>query len=287
MKHPLKSYAIATSLLLSLCTSGYTEILGGWDASIPSQKKGLRFTGQGTNAYPNDSYIYGTVAGKKVKTAFKPDIGSTALMGLNGEQVEVTFRIDLDGSSALLFEEFWVSMQRSGNLKKGANTVKDASFSTDHFATPGHSLLVREVSNGQPKGTKSVGPYHNILTFRKPNGFGGGIHPQQTYQFSGLESAGALNSGSLWIRYTVSRSDGGKSAQFMTLINDRYDLSTTAIAQMKENHIDDPTNGIVDGYDVLWTGKKVSIPEPANSGIAVGFLSLAALGLQKRKKTRI
>ncbi|MGJ8652433.1 MAG: hypothetical protein ACSHX8_04105 [Opitutaceae bacterium] len=284
MKSPLKPYVIIVCLLLSLCSLGHSEILGGWDASIPSQNNGLRFTGQGTKAYPNDSYIYGTIAGKKVETTFKPGIGSTALTGLNGAEVEVTFRIDLDGSKALLFEEFWVSMQRSGDLNKGANTVKEASFSTDHFATPGHSLLVREVSKGHPKGTKDVGPYHNILTFRKPNGFGGGIHPQQTYQLSGLESAGALNSGSLWIRYTVSKSDAGKTAHFMTLINDRYDLSTTAIAQAKENHIDDPTNGIVDGYDVLWTGKKVSIPEPAISGIAVGVLSFAALGFQRRKK---
>lgn len=247
----------------------------------PRQKqRRLSFTGQGTRAEPNEYYIYGSSPNGALTTVINKSNGATVLSNIpKGSELEVIFRIDLDGSETLLFDEFWVGMQRQGAAN--TNVVQDAVFSTDNFRTPGKSLDIREVAAGSNKGRFSVGPYDSISKFRVSNGMGGSITPQQVYRFSGLEEAGMLDSGSLWIKYKVGETSSDTS-NFLTLINDRYDLTTTSIALLKSNTINDPTDGVIDGYDVIWTGKKVDIPEAMAASLFIGLLAFSATGFRRR-----
>lgn len=275
------STTIATCALL---TSAYGEILGAWDASPDKSDGGLNFTGIGTYAKPNEYYIYGSSAKGPLTTVINQSNGATVLKNIpSGSEFEVTFRIDLDGSETLEFDQFWVGMQRQGAAT--SNVVHDAIFSTDNFRTPGKSLEIREVAAGSNNGKFSVGPYDSINKFRVSDGLGGSITPQQVYRFSGLEEAGVLDSGSLWIKYKVGKTKS-EGSNYITLINDRYDLNTTAIGLLRSNTINDPTDGIIDGYDVIWTGKKVDIPEAMAASLFIGLSALCATGCRRRRHGR-
>lgn len=188
--------------------------------------------------------------------------------------VDVTFRIDLTGSATILFDQFWIQMQRAG--VGTSNTVgSTASYSTDgtNFTS---SLTVSEVAQGA-NNVANGGDYSSFTSFRTPDGFGGTIGPQQVYRIAGLSAAGNLNSGSLYIRYTVGSTN---SAGALNLASDRVDLNTTSVAFSTTN---DPgtatsTNGLDDGYDILWTG--TIIPEP--SAALLGAFGMLAL-LRRRR----
>lgn len=284
MRTLLSIYVSTTIATCALQTITFGEILGGWDASPGGSTEGLSFTGQGTHAEPNKDYIYGSSPLGPLTTVINKSTGATAITNIpKGSQFEVTFRIDLDGSETLEFDEFWLAMQRQGTAK--LNLVHDAVASIDNFRTQGKSLEIREVAVGLHDGSRNVGPYDTINQFRPSNGMGGSITPQQVYRFSGLEQVGELNSGSLWIKYKVGESDSNSST-YLTLINDRYDLTTTSIALSKKNVINDPNDGVIDGYDVIWTGKKVDIPEAMAASLMFGALAFSITGLRRRRSAR-
>ncbi|YCM46930.1 PEP-CTERM sorting domain-containing protein (plasmid) [Verrucomicrobiaceae bacterium 227] len=259
--------AIPTLAALSLTCAIQAQaaiVVGGWDADFSTGSGGLTFSGIGTSASANDTYIFGSTGGTNIAAN-----GGTTITGTGGNAVDVTFRIDLDGSETIIFEQFWLQMQRGGNLD--SNIVGSAaSFSLDG-TTFTESLTVMEVAVGGNGGGDNVGPWDTLTEFRTPDGLGGSIGPQQVYRISGLDAAGALNSGSLWIRYSVG--DSSNNSGNLTVINDRIDLTTDAIGLAANN-----STASDDGLDVIWTGTVV--PEPSSAVLG----SLAMLGLLRRRR---
>ena len=158
-----------------------------------------------------------------------------------------------------------------------SNIITNAMYSIDGGATF-VSTTIEEVAIGGNGGGNNVGPADTITNFRTPNGFGGRIGPQQTYVVSGLSAAGTLNSGSFIIKYDVGTSSSGMPG--LILLNDRYDVTTDAIALAANN----TTNlGADDGFDIAWFGTAVrvsAIPEPASTFL----LGAAGLGFLVRRR---
>ena len=250
----LQLFARCASLLLVSGIASAATIVGGWDGSTNAENTGLTFTGTGTTAVANSTYIFGSAG---TGTGINGTNGTTNITGTGGNAVDVTFRIDLTGTHAVDFDTFWVQIQRGGNAS--TNVVSNPSFSTDNSTFMTLGLVVEEVAVGGNSGGNNVGPWDTLTDFRDPNGLGGSIGPQQVYRISGLGAAGTLSTGSLWVRYTVGASSN--TSNNLTVINDRIDLDTSAIALAAQNDV----AGGTDGFDVIWTGEAVPIPEPSSA----------------------
>jgi len=269
----LQLLTCCASLLLVSGTVTAATIVGGWDGSTNAENTGLTFTGTGTTATASSTYIFGSGG---TGTGINGTNGTTNITGTGGNAVDVTFRIDLTGTHAVDFDTFWVQMQRGGNTS--SNVVSNPSYSLDNSTFIALGLTnIEEVAVGGNGGGNNVGPWDTLTAatdFRAPNGFGGSIGPQQVYRISGLGAAGTLSSGSLWVRYTVGASSNNSGN--LTVINDRIDLDTAAIGLSSQNDV----AGGTDGFDVIWTGDAVLIPEPSTALLSLlssNFLPLSCV----------
>jgi len=269
--HSLRLF-VCSSLLFASGNVTASTIVGGWDGSTNAENTGLTFTGTGTTAVASSTYIFGS---GNTGTGINATNGTTNITGTGGNAVDVTFRIDLTGTHAVDFDTFWVQMQRGG--AGTSNVVSNPSFSLDNSTFTALGLTdIQEVAVGGNGGGNNVGPWDNLTAasdFRAPDGLGGSIGPQQVYRISGLGAAGTLSSGSLWIRYTVGASSNNSNN--LTVINDRIDLDTSSIALSAQNDV----AGATDGFDVIWTGDAVLIPEPSST-----LLSLFGIMLFRRRR---
>ncbi|MGB7326416.1 MAG: PEP-CTERM sorting domain-containing protein [Rubripirellula sp.] len=210
--------------------------------------------------------------------------GTVLVAGGNQSSFDITYKVDLTGSHNVTFDKFAVSMQRGGNAS--SNTVSNAQYSVDGINFS--SALVQEVAVGGNGGGNNVGPADTITDFRVPNGFGGSISPQQTNVVSGLASAGPLNSGSFYIRFNIGTSSSGNVS--LVTLTDRYDLTTESMALAANNttSIGDAGNltgfgNVEDGYDIVWYGSAVAVPEPSSIAlVAFGMAGIACRGRRRR-----
>ena len=180
--------------------------------------------------------------------------------------ITMTFKVDLTGSHNVTFDKFGIGFQRGGTTV--GNIVGSALYSTDGVnfsaATVGENDLV------------NTGPADN-LTLKTPDGFGGTIGVNQVYVVGGLSAAGALNSGSFYVRLTVGAPTSAQAT--LTLLNDRYDLSTSGMMNATANTTD---LGADDGYDLVWYGSATPVPEPSTMALGlVGGLALL-VGIRRR-----